>query len=268
MRGPHTAGRAIPAPQATRFGGHVSSSRRVRWTVITVVAVVVVGCSGGERRVDISGSRAVSFTSSDGIELEGRLFGDGTSAVVLSHMRSADQTSWFAFATRLSDAGYLVLTYDFRGYCPGGQGGCSAGERDVPAMWQDVLGAIDFVRDRGATRVSVVGASMGGTASLIAASRADVDVRAVISLSAPTSIEGLVVDPAVLSNVTAAKLFIAGLGDASAARDAQTLHAQSPPPKRVEIVPVDDHGTDLLTGPRGEEVRRLIELYLELYAGP
>ena len=236
---------------------------------IAVGAVVVVGCSGGERPVDISGSRAVSFRSSDGIDLEGRLFGDGTSAVVLSHMRPADQTSWFAFASRLSDAGYLVLTYDFRGYCPGGgQGGCSAGERDVPAMWQDVLGAIDFVRGRGATRVSVVGASMGGTASLIAASRTDVDVRAVIALSAPTSIEGLVVDPAVLSNVTAAKLFIAGLGDAPAARDAQALHAQSPPPKRVEIVPVDDHGTDLLTGPRGEEVRRLIELYLELYAGP
>jgi pimeloyl-ACP methyl ester carboxylesterase len=236
--------------------------------VVAVVAVVVVGCSGGERRVDISGSRAVSFMSSDGIELEGRLFGEGTSAVVLSHMRPADQTSWFAFASRLSDDGYLVLTYDFRGYCPGGQGGCSGGEPDVPAMWQDVIGAIEFVRDRGATRVSVVGASMGGTASLIAASRADVDVRAVISLSAPTSIEGLVVDPAVLSNVSGAKLFIAGLGDAPAARDAQTLHAQSPPPKRVEIVPVDDHGTDLLTGPRGEEVRRLIELYLELYAGP
>jgi pimeloyl-ACP methyl ester carboxylesterase len=234
---------------------------------LVVVTVVVVGCSGGEQRVDISDSRAVSFRSSDGIELEGRLFGEGTSAVVLSHMRPADQTSWFAFAKRLSEAGYLVLTYDFRGYCPGGQGGCSAGELDVSAIWQDVLGAIEFVRHRGAARVSLVGASMGGTASLVAASRTDVDVRAVISLSAPMSIEGLVVDPVVLSNVTAAKLFIAGVGDASAARDAQTLEAQSPPPKRVEIVPADDHGTDLLTGPRGEDVRRLIEVYLEQYGG-
>ena len=239
----------------------------VIWMVIAVVAVVVVGCSGRVPRVDISGSRAVSFTSSDGVELEGRLFGEGTSAVVLSHMRPADQTSWFAFAARLADAGYLVLTYDFRGYCPGRGGGCSAGQLDVAAIWQDVLGAIEFVRDRGATRVSLVGASMGGTASLVAASRADIDVRAVISLSAPTSIEGLVVDPAVLSNVTAAKLFIAGVGDASAARDAQTLVDQSPLPKRLVIVPADDHGTDLLTGPRGEEVRRIIEMYLEQFGG-
>jgi pimeloyl-ACP methyl ester carboxylesterase len=235
---------------------------------LVVVALVVVACSAGERRVDISDSEAVSFRSTDGVELEGRLFGEGTSAVVLSHMRPADQTSWYAFATRLADDGYLVLTYDFRGYCPGGPGGCSAGERDVTAIWQDVLGAIEFVRDRGATNVSLVGASMGATASLVAASRAGLDVRAVISLSAATSIEGLVVDPAVLSNVTAAKLFIAGVGDASAARDAQTLFEQSPLPKRIVVVPADDHGTDLLTGPRGEEVRRLIEVYLEQSGGP
>jgi alpha-beta hydrolase superfamily lysophospholipase len=233
-----------------------------------VLTVVAVGCSGDERRVDISDSEPVSFTSTDGIRLEGRLFGEGTSAVVLSHMRPADQTSWYAFASRLADAGYLVLTYDFRGYCPGGDGGCSAGELDVSAIWQDVLGAIEFARGRGATRVSLVGASMGGTASLVAASRAGVDVRAVISLSAPISIEGLVVDPAVLSNVTAAKLFIAGVGDASAASDAQALYERSPPPKRVVIVPADDHGTDLLTGPRGEDVRRLIEVYLSQSGGP
>ena len=29
------------------------------------------------------------------------------------------------------------------------------------------------------------------------------------------------------------------------------------------IVPADEHGTDLLTGSRGEEVKRLIEVALE-----
>ena len=230
--------------------------------------LVATGCSTGGPAADLSDSRQVSFLAADGIRLEGRLFGRGNDAVVLSHMRPSDQTSWFRFADRLADDGFLVLTYDFRGYCPGGVGGCSEGGRDIAAMWQDVVGAVEFVRSRGATSVSLVGASMGGTASLVAASREGVEVRAVITLSAPASIEGLVADGALLSRVSAGKLFVAGVGDAAAASDAESLYEQSPPPKRVEILPADDHGTDLLTGSQAEVVRRLIETYLQQAGGP
>jgi alpha/beta superfamily hydrolase len=231
--------------------------------------VILGACSGDDREAAPSSSEAVTFEAPDGVRLEGRLFGDGTSAVVLSHMRPADQSSWYPFAQRLADDGYLVLTYDFRGYCPGGDAGCSDGDRDVGQMWQDVQGAVDYVIERGATSVSLVGASMGGTASLVAASRDDDDVRAVITLSAPASIEGLVADAPTLSRITAGKLYIAGVGDASAARDAETLWAQSPPPKGgLQIVPSDDHGTDLLEGGQGEVVARLIEAYLERTGGP
>lgn len=236
--------------------------------VLLLVALVAVGCSSTGPAADLSDSREVSFTATDGVRLEGRLFGQGSTAVVLSHMRPSDQTSWFRFANRLADDGYLVLTYDFRGYCPGGVGGCSQGSRDIAAMWQDVVGAVEFVRSRGATSVSLVGASMGGTASLVAASRAGVDVQAVITLSAPASIEGLVADGALLSQVSVGKLFVAGVGDAAAASDAESLYEQAPPPKRVEIVPADDHGTDLLTGSQAEVVRRLIETYLQQAGGP
>jgi dienelactone hydrolase len=235
--------------------------------ILLLVFLVLTGCST-EPDADLSDSRQVSFLAADGVRLEGRVFGDGSSAVVLSHMRPSDQTAWFRFAARLADAGYLVLTYDFRGYCPGGEGGCSQGSRDIAAMWQDVVGAIEFVRSRGATSVSLVGASMGGTASLVAASREGVDVRAVIALSAPASIEGLVIDGELLSRVSVGKLFIAGVGDAVAASDAESLFALAPPPKRVEIVPADDHGTDLLTGSQAEVVRRLIETHLQQTGGP
>jgi pimeloyl-ACP methyl ester carboxylesterase len=234
-----------------------------------VAAAVLGACADGERAAPPSLSEAVTFESDDGIRLEGRLFGDGTSAVVLSHMRPADQSSWYEFADRLAGNGYLVLTYNFRGYCPGGDAGCSDGERDVAQMWRDVVGAVDFVTERGATSVSLVGASMGGTASLVAASREGDGVRAVVTLSAPASIEGLVADAATLSRITAGKLFVAGVGDASAARDAETLWSQSPPPKGgLQVVPSDDHGTDLLSGGQGEVVARLIEAYLGRTGGP
>ena len=230
--------------------------------LLTASAIGLAAC-GGPPAPDLSDSRAVTFGSRDGVELEGRLFGEGTTAVVLSHMRPADQRSWFAFADRLADEGYLVLTYNFRGTCPGGQGGCSQGDLQISAIWQDVLGAMDFVRTQGATTVALVGASMGGTASLVAAGQEGSDVAAVITLSAPTSIEGLDANAGLLQRVGANKLFIAGVGDAPAAASAEDLYEISPPPKRVEISPADDHGTDLLTGSQGEAIQRLIETYLE-----
>jgi pimeloyl-ACP methyl ester carboxylesterase len=181
-------------------------------------------------------------------------------------MRPADQRSWFDFAQRLADEGYLVLTFDFRGYCPGGQGGCSQGDQDIAAIWQDVIGAEDFVRSRGAATVALIGASMGGTASLVAAGQEGADVRAVVTLSAPESIEGLVADASLLQREQSVnKLFIAGVGDASAAAAAEHL-SEIAPLGRLEIIPADDHGTDLLTGSRGEEVKRLIETYLAQFA--
>jgi hypothetical protein len=79
------------------------------------------------------------------------------------------------------------------------------------------------------------------------------------------SIDGLSASPELLLSIQAAKLFIAGLGDGVAADAAQLLYQQASSPKRVEVLPVDAHGTDLLTANRGEEVQRLILGTLDRY---
>jgi esterase/lipase len=250
------------------------------WRASRVLAPVVVafllgaavpGCAPSEqqrRRADLSASKAVSFPSSDGVKLEGRLFGKGPIGIVLSHMLPADQRSWWDFARILARGGYTALTYDFRGYCPGGDAGCSGGTKDVAAIWQDVVGAVGFLGSRGVRRVMLVGASMGGTASLVAAAQPGVQVAAVIALSAPQSIEGLVADSTVLGNVSAAKLFIAGNADPTgAAQAAETMYEESPQPKRVEIFTSSDHGTALLTGNQLGRIQTLILEYLALYSG-
>ncbi|HET7869021.1 MAG TPA: alpha/beta fold hydrolase [Actinomycetota bacterium] len=235
------------------------------------VAIAAAGCAPSrqeEQNADLAASTVVSFRSPDGVKLAGRVFGDGQVGVVLAHMFPADQTSWWAFARHLAPKGFTVLTFDFRGYCPGGVAGCSEGQRDVAAMWQDVLGAVDFMMARGLARVMLVGASMGGTASLIAAAQTDVPVLAIVALSAPQSFEGLTADRIVLGNVTAAKLFVAGNSDPTgAATAAEAMYEESPPPKQVEIVTSVDHGTDLLTGNQSGRVQTLITGYLERYSG-
>ena len=111
---------------------------------------------------------------------------------------------------------------------------------------------------------------MGGTASLVAASQEGQDIDAVVTLSAPTSFEGLAATPEVLARVTAAKLFLAGHEDTTAAEAVDTLYAETLQPKRPVILTTGDHGTDILTGNQAgiasTEIIRWLERYLPVDA--
>jgi pimeloyl-ACP methyl ester carboxylesterase len=234
---------------------------------VVTLALLLPACEQGAkiREQALADSEAVMFESIDGVQLAGRLFGPdtATAGVVLSHMQPADQSSWFDFADQLGEMGYRALTFDFRGYCPGGDAGCSEGSKDTAAIWQDVAGAAGFLRTQGVRRMGLVGASMGGTASLVYASQSGSAIDAVVTLSAPDAIDGLTAGPDVLQAVDAAKLFIAGNVDGNAAAAAQAFYDESVQPKRLEILPTADHGTDLLEGNQGENVRTLITSWLQ-----
>jgi pimeloyl-ACP methyl ester carboxylesterase len=239
----------------------VPFARSVAAIVVWIVALVACGPSAP---APSPGSRAVRFEAAGGVDLEGRLFeAAGASAgVVLVPMQPADQSSWFGFAETLADEGYRTLTFNFRGSCPGGGAGCSGGEAAPAASWRDVQAAVRFLRSTGLPRVGVIGASAGGTAALVAAASPTARIGAVATISAPLAAGGLAVSPDDLIAATAAKLFVAGNGDATAAVDAQRLYDLSVPPKRVEVLPSDDHGTDLLEGNQGPNVRRLLMVWL------
>jgi pimeloyl-ACP methyl ester carboxylesterase len=245
---------------------------RARSLLLAAVAVTAAtaSCTAGSSTSPVSGSTEVSFTTSDGVRLAGRLFGPehASAGVVLTHMLPADQSSWYPEAAHLAAQGYRVLTFDLRGYCPGGDGGCSQGTKDLDAAPIDLTAALTFLRANGPSRIALVGASVGGIASLIVASR-ETDIAAVVALSAPQVIDSLSAGTEVLANIGGAKLFIAGLGDpAGAAQAAEALDAQSPDPKRMEIVTTDDHGIDLLTGGQGTHVTQLIDAWLSQYLHP
>jgi dienelactone hydrolase len=238
-------------------------------TLVLLLGFFAVACNQADaiRQEALDRSTAVTFTTEDGVELAGRLFGpdDASAGVVLAHMLPADQGSWYDFAQRLGSMGYRALTFDFRGYCPGGDAGCSGGKREIARIWQDVLAAKDYLTSKGVTRVALVGASMGGTASLVAAAQVPTEIEAVITLSAPVSIEGLTAGPEVVQASGAAKLFMAGDGDTTAADAASTFYEESLQPKKLEILTTSDHGTDLLTGNQGEIARTTILTWLGQY---
>ena len=249
--------------------------------LVAAVLAAVAGCGGeaAERRSQesdrsrettssppgLEGSRAVSFRRPDGIRLEGRVFGEGRTGVVLLHgydsSGASGQDEWFPFAPVLKQEGYRVLTFNFQGYCPGHDYGCSKGHLNADDTWRDVGPAVDFLHSEGVDTVFLVGASMGGMMAVYAAAQPDVEVAGVVTLSTPRVGRGVgtkYVDPseaerglrltdAVVRAIAEPKLFVVGKYE-DFVRDAVTMYRTAAPPKRLVVLPTGAHGSDALTG--------------------
>ena len=186
------------------------------------------------REENASTEGEVTFTTEDGINIGGNIFGTGSKWVILSHMYPTDQTSWFDFARELAGKGYIVLTYDFRGY------GKSGGDQDIPNIYKDLEAALNFVKQYDAEKIFLIGASMGGTASLIVASKEEVD--GVVSFSSAMEFMGLSAEGTV-QDIESPKLFMASQGDGGAADAANKFYEDSTTSKYMVILNGNSHGT-------------------------
>jgi pimeloyl-ACP methyl ester carboxylesterase len=203
----------------------------------------------------------VAFRTLDGVELSGRLFGprDAEAGIVLAHGATGNQSSWFAFAEELGRGGYLVLTFDFRGYCPGGDAGCSQGSKDTNARPVDLHAAIKEIRSFGIERLGLIGSSLGGWAVLTVAADEGDRLDLVVALSAVSATNDD------LQRISAPKLFMAGTGDDGFAALAQQFFDASSQPKRLVLLDTGDHGAEMLRGSRSDEARAAVFDWLELY---
>jgi pimeloyl-ACP methyl ester carboxylesterase len=232
--------------------------RAVSRVAIGLVLLVTVACGSGVR----SGSgddlpavreRSVRFRSGD-LALTGRLFGSGRVGITLAHMFPADATSWYPTARRLARAGYMALAFNFRGYAT------SQGDKQISKAPDDIAAASRFLRRNGARDVAFVGASMGGTASIIAAER--LDPLAVVAVSAPLRFMGLDA-PSYAGRVQRPVLLIAARGDGPAFAAVEEFERGLPSPDS-KLYDGDAHGTNLLAD-RPEAVDEIIT-FLRRYA--
>ena len=188
-------------------------------------------------------SEPVRLHGDGGVRLEGRLFGSGAVGVALAHMRGGDQSQWFELAGLLADNGYRVLTYNRRGSCPGEELGCSGGSEDAGG-WKDLEFVVDRLREAGARRVVVGGASIGAMESLYALSRG-LDAEGLIWV-AGTDLYGGVSASEQTRGLRIPKLFIAGDGDSEAADLLRDIEENAPEPTDVVTLDTGEHGTDIL----------------------
>lgn len=184
---------------------------------------------------------------SAGATLDAAVFGEGRLGIVLAHEIGGSLCNWASIAPELAEQGYQVLIYDF-------------GEPATVA--RDMRAATKEIRELGAKKIILGGASLGGTVALMMAPR-ERNVMGAFSLSAPDvygNTEGL---PAV-RRFRAPVLFVAAEDDGDFADDARWLYrAAASRDKELLIVPGSEHGTALYGGPAAERVAGAVDGFLE-----
>jgi pimeloyl-ACP methyl ester carboxylesterase len=214
---------------------------------LVVLAVAARPARSADDPCIASGETAVTLKASDGARVHGIEVGKGTTGVVLGHQFLSDHCEFMFFARELAQKGYRALAIDFRGY---GQSRGGDGRR----LDRDVAAAVARLRADGATKIKLVGASMGGTAVLTAASWIKPAVDGVVSLSGPANYRGLDALRAVKTSRVPVR-FLAARGDRSFAADARTLaHASKARDKKLALYPGGVHGSSLLGLPAAEKL--------------
>jgi len=199
------------------------------------------------------------FRAADGTRLVAHRFGGATpgakTAVVMAHMSVGDLCQWVPFARRLARQKAFAFPFDFRGH------GFSEGRQNHRRSAGDVVAAVRAVRALGATKVIVMGASLGGIAALVATPNLKPAIDGVVSVSGPAAIPGTLNALPAVKKLDVPTLYVASQGDQNPpydfAADAQRLYDETATDdKRVELVPGALHGTFLVDG--SAAVRKLL----------
>jgi dienelactone hydrolase len=228
--------------------------------ILLTCLALLVATAGSARATQAAGcvrpsDRAtnVSFRAAGGAMLKGAVLGRGSTGVVLAHTTGADRCQWLPFARQLAKSGKRALVFDMRGY------GASTGVTNTDPHL-DVIAAAAELRRRGAKRIVLMGASMGGTGVVAAAPRIRPAVSGVVELSAPTAFGG--VDAlAAAKKLKVSALFVAGRDDGDFPAATRALYkAAATKDKKLHIAPSSWHGVDLVYLPA---VRKLVLDFVE-----
>jgi len=244
----------------------------VRYLVAALAVLALAACGGSSHKLASDGAPSLVRTcgtgvpdastyflkTGDGVRLYAASAGDGSRAVVLLHESGgAGLCGWLPTMRWLSANGIRSFAIDFRGYPPSGTPSLAIYHHYA----QDIQEAVDAAHTLGAANVFVMGASMGGAATVAEAPKLK-DVAGVISLSGelrlPTSeLDAIGAAP----EITLPFLFVGSEADGyvlgpDARRLTRTVGSKD---KQVHIFEGGYHGWDLLdTAPYRARVKALL----------
>lgn len=187
-------------------------------------------------------STEVSFKTTDGETLKGLIYGHSKKAAVFSHMYRDNKTDWQDFAEVIAAKDYMTLVYDFRGH------GDSSGTFEAAKMPVDLAAAINFTVKQGAEKIVLLGASMGGMATIEEAARDHKHISGIVTVSSPLDWGNLTITDKDLKALSMPKLFVNSDQD-DFAEDTKHMYAVSAEPKQLHLYQGRAHGVELFTTP-------------------
>lgn len=197
--------------------------------------------------------QTISFTTPDNATIQGTLYGSGEMGVIFSVMGNCKR-GWEDMAKLVAEQSMMALTFQWRA-C---KGSGAIVESELQKFVDDLRGAINFMREQGAEKIILAGASLGGVASAKLA--VETSPNALIIVASPREIEdwGFEIRPGDV-NIDMPKLFITAENDsvvpASKTRELFDLVAE---PKEWQTYPGSAHGTDLFETENKEALQQRI----------
>jgi dienelactone hydrolase len=228
-----------------------------------LTAAVIVVASTFLAVVDYSlhAQTPVAIQAADGGTVNADVYGAGERAIVLAHGGRFDRTSWRPQATELASAGFRVVAINFRAVVDARAGRETPCLYDETCLAKDVTAAMRYLRETGATKISLVGASLGGGAvaqASVDAPPGEIDrivLLAHMPIKAPEKIQGR-------------KLFVVaqydtGSGNIPRLPEIRAQYERASQPKKLLILRGSAHAQFILETGEGKRLMAEIMRFVE-----
>jgi pimeloyl-ACP methyl ester carboxylesterase len=202
------------------------------------------------------------FRSGNGALLAGLPLGEGERGVVFAHGNDGTMCDWLDYGQSPAQRGFAVLLFDLDGR------GLSQPADDffsTPGLDADVVSAVQTLHRRGARSVKVIGASVGGTVAVVAATKLGSAVSGVVEMSGPADPDAV----RAAGRLRVPMLCVAAAGESGAPRDAHELcdAAREAPSAETLVLPDTSAHGHLLLNPyvdrHATELRARLDTFLD-----
>ena len=201
----------------------------------------------------------VTFETEDGVKISADIafpetVSEPVPAVIFIHQGGSDKSEWTQtdLYAQIVQQGMVALAYDVRGHGQSeGRGGRSLFD-DPERAPKDLQAALQFLAGQehvDASRIAIVGSSIGANLALVGLSKPELEVKTAIAISGKTSAWINLAGGAEAATTPSSIYLIAAEHEQDGLRAvwAQEIYDASADPRQVEIVPgAHQHGTGII----------------------
>ncbi len=190
----------------------------------------------------------VLLKTSDGVKVHADYnAGKNTTGVVLVHMLGRSGKDWRFFSDKLNANGMHTIAVDLRHH---GANLPEGGDTTVPdeaygKMRHDVEAAVAYLRTKGCTEISIVGASIGANLALVVAAD-DPGISNVVLLSPGLDYKGVSLEGPIVAYGERPLLIVVSKEDQYSAKSGLLLDSEARGYHVLEIYEGAGHGTKML----------------------